>query len=83
MYKIKLLDFTYTLPLVPLGPGSSLSFVFHMLTNADSTTVPHKFPSHLVPFSRMSVALSMPLFWADIFGLIFVITYADPFVHIG
>lgn len=60
------------------------SLVFHMLTNADSTTLPHMFLSHPVPFSRTPVALLAPLFWADIFfGLIFVITYADPIVLTG
>lgn len=66
------------LTLVPLELGSSFSFVFQMLTNADPIAVPHKFPSHFAPFPGIPVASLVSLFWAGIFfRLIFVITYAD------
>ena len=74
---------------VPLEPGSSLSFVFHMLMNADPDAVTRKFPSHPAPFPEIPVvsivvSSTVSLFWTGIFfRLIFVIAYADPITFSG
>lgn len=72
------------LTLIPVEPGSFLSFLFQMLMNADPIAVPHKFPSNFAPFRGIPAASSMSLFWAGIFfGLIFAIAYADPITLTG